>query len=155
MLFSHSVNQIYLLIRTGLMYVFLKKELFWRARRTKAGEARPVPCWPQLPPLLLHQPAMSEPFIGFTGAVPAASSLYGLPAITPHLQVVVQHRRVPLAGGLIFCTWKGLSVVGTMQFIPPLNSRCCFSEEALECSSPRLCSQLLPAALSLACGRST
>jgi len=63
--------------------------------------------------------------------------------------------RVPLAGGLICCSWKGLSVVGTMQFIPPLNSCWCFSEEALECSLARLYSQLLPAALSLACGRGT
>lgn len=45
MLFSYSVNQIYLLVRNGLMNAFLQKELSGeQGGRANVGEARPVPC---------------------------------------------------------------------------------------------------------------
>lgn len=51
--------------------------------------------------------------------------------------------------------WSVAHGKGCQLFIPSLNSWCYFSEEALQCSSPRLSSQLLPAALGLACSRGT
>lgn len=65
-----------------------------QGERTYAGESRP-----QLPSLLLHQPAIPESSAGFLGPVPAVSkNLHGLPAISPHLQVGLPHTKVPLLG---------------------------------------------------------
>lgn len=46
----------------------------------------------------------------------AASNLYGLCAISLHLQVVVQGRRIPLAGGLSVPPGKGYQLLGHSNF---------------------------------------
>lgn len=127
------------LIRNGLMN-FNKKDMESKVRELMLV-CQDLSCLPSL----LHQPAINPSTLaGFLGPVCAVSNLHGLPAIRLVCSAQESHCWVnPLPLTRAVCCWDHAIYL-------PLNSSL-FLGEALECSSPALCSQLLPAALGLAC----